>query len=89
MCWGDSPFCPVAQDFAQGRHLYVQGGLLDHESGPHAIKQRVLADEMASLIDHRREQVERARAQRDRQAVLQEPSLVEMQLESAEALALE
>ena len=52
-----------AEDFAQGGHLHVQRGFLNHHLRPHAVEQFVLRDEMSSAIDERGQQIEGARAQ--------------------------
>jgi hypothetical protein len=62
--------------------------LLDHHLRPHLVEQFVLGDEMSGAIDQRGQQIERARAQRNRCVVLQQPSVVRLQLEGSEAVAL-
>src|SRR5262249_31947233 len=72
----------------QRRDLHEQGRFLDHDSGPHAIEQFVLGEERSGAIDQRDQQVERAGAQRDGRAVLEQASRVGLQLEGAEAEGL-
>jgi hypothetical protein len=66
----------------------VQSGFLDHHLRPHQAEQFVLGDEMSGAIDERNQQIESARAQRNRCPVLQQPSLVGLELEGAEAVGL-
>jgi len=68
----------------QRRHCRV----LDHRFRPHAVEQFVLGDKMPGAINERGQQIEGARAQRNRCAVLQQSSLVGLQLEGAEAVVL-
>ena len=77
-----------ADDLAQGRHLHVQRGFLDHHLRPHALEQFVLGDEMSGTVDQRNQQIERARAQCDCCAVLEQPSVIRLQLEGSEAVGL-
>ena len=59
----------------------MQRGFLDHNVRPRVVEQFVLGDDMPGAIDDGDQKIERARAQGDRCAVLQQPSLVGLQLE--------
>src|SRR5258706_2236889 len=76
-----------SDDLAQRRYLHMQRGFLDHGPGPYALEQFGLADEMSRAIDERHQQVECARAQRNRRAVPLQPPFAGLQLEGSEALA--
>ena len=75
----------LAEDLAQGRHLHLQVVLLDHEPRPNHGEKVVLRDQRAGALRERHQQIERARAQRDRRAVRQQDAFVRAQLEPAEA----
>jgi hypothetical protein len=49
----------------------VQRRFLDHRLRPHLVEQFVFGDEMSGAFDEQGQQIERARTQRDRCAVLQ------------------
>ena len=76
-----------AEHVAQRRKLHAQRRFLDHHARPHAVEQFILGEEVPGTIDERAEQVERARPQNDRQAILQQPPFVELELERSETVA--
>ena len=56
---------PVAQCFAQGRHMDAQGPFLDSDIGPHPCDQLVLANGLAASLDQSHKKVEGPSAQRN------------------------
>jgi hypothetical protein len=52
------------------------------------VEQLVLCNEVPSALDQDPEQIEGARPHRDRLAIAEQPTLIELQLESSKAVAL-
>ena len=66
----------------------MQRCFLDHDLRPHLVEQFILGNEMSGAFDERDQQIEGARAQLNRCAILEQPSFIGLQLEGAEAVAL-
>jgi len=78
----------LSQHLAQRRYLHLEVVLLHYQSGPDERQQVVLRDQLSGSPHEHDQQVERARAERDRLPVREQAPLGGLQLEAAETVRI-
>jgi len=74
----------LPERLAQGGNLYLQVVLLHDHAGPDLREQVILRDQLPGTLDEQDQQVESARSQGHRLAVIEQTALGGLQLEATE-----